>query len=197
MSESKPAFAFIDMETTGLEANLDVPLELGIVLTDLEGNSISDAKWLIWEENKEFQRGVMRGEKNEFVNAMHTKSELWYDLAHFETRSRVEVDKEVVDILSDHGVADGSLGMAGNSIGSLDRPFALAHFPLLNKAVGYRNIDISTLKELCKRRNPDLYKALEPTIGTKADATHRVLDDCYASIKEYQTYCEEFLLIAD
>lgn len=191
--------AWVDMETTGLEASKDVPLELGIILTDEWGNKINLASWLVWEENDiSFQAGVKRGHENEFVEPMHTASGLWSDLENSpDVFSRDEVDDMVVDFLLDNHVELGTLPMCGNSIGSLDRPFTLVHFPRFNKALNYRNVDMSSLKEICKMVNPGLFENLKPIIGTKADATHRVLDDCDASIREYQTYLEEFLIVGD
>jgi oligoribonuclease len=189
-------WAWMDMETTGLEANLDVPLELGIVLSNIDGEVIAEKKWLVYEqENEDFMKGVDRGRNNTFVRSMHEESGLWDDLRVFKSYSRDEVDMQAVQFLEENGIEAGWIGMAGNSTGSLDRPFTLVHFPKLNVHLGYRNIDMSSLKELMKRLNPDLFKQLEPVINNKAAAMHRVLDDCRACIKEYLAYCNEFLLI--
>lgn len=187
--------AWVDLETTGLDANEDVPLELGIILSDRFGHEVACAKWLIWEDNAEFLRGVRRGHENEFVQPMHEASGLWEDLLQRASCTRDQVDEFVCDFLQNWGVKYGTLPMAGNSIGSLDRPFTLVHFPKFNTALHYRNIDISSTKETVKLLNPDLFENLKPIIGTKADATHRVLDDCRASIREYQAYIREFYMI--
>lgn len=198
-------YAFADIETTGLAANADVPLELGIILTDVHGCEVASASWTIWESNPVFQNGVIRGRHNKFVNKMHTENGLWNDIAKTGV-SRIAVDAAACRFLEDWGVKPQSrgegddfdgLGMAGNSTGSLDRPFTLVHFPQLNQYLGYRNIDMSTVKELCKRNNPKLWEQLKPIVGVKADATHRVLDDCRACIKEFQIYCDEFLIVGD
>jgi oligoribonuclease (3'-5' exoribonuclease) len=191
------AMVWIDMETTGLSAQDDVPLELGLAISDEWGKIYASIKWLVWEDAKDFQMGIKRGRDWSFVNDMHTKSGLWRDLEGFETDVRAAVDADAVRWLKENGVEKDQLPLAGSSIGSLDRPFCLIHFPELNEFLSYRNIDISTIKELCKRNNPELYQNLEPLIGTKADATHRVLDDIDASIREYQVYCDEYLITAD
>lgn len=196
MTEIK--MAWFDMETTGLDAYEDVPLELGIILTDEWGNELHSWQALVWEENdKAFQKGVKRGKRNEFVNPTHEKSGLWSDLVTFDTMTREEADIEAVYFLEKLGVKQGELAMSGNSIGSLDRPFALIHFPKLNKFLSYRNIDMSSIKEICRMAHPELFKNLEPIIGIKADAKHRVLDDCRASIREYQAYLDNFLIVGD
>lgn len=190
--------AWVDMETTGLEANLDVPLELGIILSDEWGNELHAWEALVWEQDdKAFQRGVNRGRNNDFVNAMHEKSGLWADLGTFEPLTRDRADAAAVFWLKEHGVEQGQLAMSGNSIGSLDRPFALVHFPKLNAFLSYRNIDMSSLKELVRLTNPDLYENLKPIIGTKENADHRVLGDCRAALVEYKAYIEEFLIVGD
>lgn len=189
---------WLDMETTGLEANLDVPLELGMILTDEWGNELHSWQTLVWEEDdKVFQRGVKRGKLNEFVCAMHEKSGLWSDLETFDTMTRDEADQAAVDWLKSKGVEQGQLAMSGNSIGSLDRPFALIHFPKLNAFLSYRNIDMSSIKELVRLTNPDLYENLKPIIGTKENADHRVLGDCRAALAEYKAYLEEYLIVGD
>lgn len=192
--------AVVDMETTGLSAQFDVPLEIGVMLIDKEGTEIDSVSSLVWEMNDEFQNAV--GAANSFVQEMHTKSGLWDDLnslnhAQLAARSRVTVDEFLVQWLSAHNVERGAVPMLGNSIGSLDRPFALQHFPRFNEFLSYRNIDISSIKEICKAHNPKLFKALEPIIGTKADADHRVLSDIKACIREYQAYIDNFFFIED
>lgn len=193
----KPAFAWVDMETTGLDAYSDVPLELGIVLTDLEGGIIAEKKWLVYEQdNERFMAGVRRGHAHPYVSQMHEESGLWDDLLVFKTYARDEVDAEAEAFLIENGVTvEQQIGMAGNSTGSLDRPFSLIHFPKLSFHLGHRNIDISSLKELCKRRNPGLFEQIKHIVENKEAATHRVLDDCRACINEYLTYCDEFLIV--
>lgn len=197
MSEIK--LAWVDLETTGLEANLDVPLELGIALTDEWGQHIASAEWLIWEESEAYRVGVARGMNNDFVREMHENSGLWDDLANprLGTMTREEVDRDVCSFLQENGVKFRTLPMTGNSIGSLDRPFALVHFPLLNEALSYRNVDISTFKEVCRHVNPELFENLRDVADMKGDASHRVMDDIKASIREYAAYLDNFLIVGD
>lgn len=191
-------FAVVDIETTGLDANADVPLELGIVLVDKMGYEVDSCKWLVWEEEDlHFQKAVQRGRENSFVNQMHTDNGLWDDLETFACYSRDGADSAAVRWLENKGVPTGkdAVGMTGNSTGSLDRPFSLVHFPKLNTYLGYRNIDISSVKELCKRLNPELWAAIEPLMGSKEDAAHRVIEDARACIKELGIYVDEFLIV--
>ncbi|QEM40878.1 MAG: exonuclease [Phage AS32] len=200
---TKPTYAFVDMETTGLDANRDVPLEVGIILTDKEGNELARKAWLVWETSIEFRIGANRGRENDFVNQMHINNHLWADVID-KGYSRKAVDTEMCSWLMANNVAPQSreddfdgIGMTGNSIGSLDRPFALRHFPLFNQYLGYRNIDLSSFKEVCKRNNPGLYENIKPIVSNKADADHRVIGDCLAAIREFKVYLEEFLIVED
>jgi oligoribonuclease len=151
--------AWFDMETTGLDAYLDVPLELAVVLTDDLGNEIVSESVVIFEHNEDFYRGYTRGRENEYVREMHEKSGLWDDLDREGTpRSRSFAEDYFVALMESRGVQPGTLPMCGNSIGSLDRPFLIRHFPKLNEFLHYRNIDMSSDKELMRIHRPDLFE---------------------------------------
>lgn len=186
---------WIDLETTGLDAYEEVPLELGLKITDEVGFVLAKNSWLIHDDTSSFDEKIADARDHEIVGPMHEASGLWHDLQHRETmtyNSIFRTDHLVVKWLEENGVPEG-LPMCGNSIGSLDRPFVLAHFPALNQYLSYRNIDMSSLKEICKMVNPGLYENLKPIIGTKADADHRVMGDIDASIIEYRAYLDNFL----
>lgn len=192
--------AVVDLETTGLDAFACIPLELGIKLIDKEGFVLSEAAWLIHEEDTHWERELARGVEDKFVGPMHEKSGLWADLRAARgktTRTRAELDDELCEWLAEAGVPYAKVPMMGNSIGSLDRPFSVLHLPEFNRTLSYRNIDISTLKEICMARNPILFENLKPILGSKEDAKHRVLDDIDACITEYRAYCDNFLFIEE
>lgn len=200
MDEKKYFAAVTDLETTGLNANDCIPLEVGIKIIDKEGFVFGERSWLIWEPGPEWSIKMMEGAANKFVGPMHEKSGLWDDLIEERgkaTHTREEADQAIVEWLDEMEVRHGSLPMMGNSIGSLDRPFCLVHFPLFNAALSYRNIDMSTIKEIVKAVNPSLYENLEPIIGNKENATHRVLGDIDACILEYRAYLENFFFTED
>lgn len=199
MADNNISLCWIDIETTGLDANFDVPLEVGIKLTDKEGFVYAARRWLVNEESERYQVAIEAGKADAFVGPMHEKSGLWDELDDDEFRGqpRSEVDEELCEVLDEYEVPYGSIGLIGSSIGSLDRPFVLAHFPKFNLQVGYRNLDVSTIKELCKRHNPALYQNLLPIIGDKSMAPHRVFGDIDASIVEYRAYLDNFLICED
>ena len=194
--------AVVDMETTGLNANENVPLEIAVAIIDKDGEVLDSTECLIWEMRDDFQNAVGRAQSNDFVNAMHTKSGLWEDLNNLNhvdlsIYSRTAVDDYLTKVLRAWGCEQGKVPMLGNSIGSLDRPFALVHLPKFNEHLSYRNIDMSTVKELVKAHNPKLWENLYPIIGDKSNATHRAIDDVHACIREYQAYIENFFFIED
>jgi oligoribonuclease len=200
MDNSDYFAAVVDLETTGLDAQDNIPLELGIKIIDKEGFIFNEASWLIWEPSPEWSIEMGRGAAHPIVGPMHQASGLWDDLLEQRgktTLTRRALDLEVCEWLTENNVRFGTLPMMGNSIGSLDRPFALQHFPKFNTALSYRNVDISTVKELCKANNPTLFKNLESIIGTKEDAKHRVLEDIDACIVEYQAYRDNFFFLED
>lgn len=191
---------WIDMETTGLDARDEVPLELGLATTGLDGRIIDSAKWLIHDDDAHYKERIARAKQHEIVGPMHEKSGLWADLDNreeIEYFSLMEADKQAAAWVKAHN-AEG-FPLSGSSIGSLDRPFVLEHFPDLNSVVHYRNIDVSTLKELCRRYNAPLYEKMIAEWerrGTRKES-HRVLDDIKDSIKEFRGYVDNFLFEAD
>lgn len=193
--------AVVDMETTGLDANEEVPLEIGVALINVEGNVLASTEFMIHDDTSEYKEAIEAAKRNEFVGPMHEASGLWEDLANRETLdnlgSRQLVDQLLCDFLDDNDVMVGKVPMLGNSIGSLDRPFCIQHFPQFNQTLSYRNIDISTIKEICKAVNPSLFENLKPIIGDKADATHRVMGDIDACIREYQAYRDNFFFLEE
>lgn len=200
MDEKKIFAAVVDIETTGLDANKNIPLEFGIKLIDKEGFVFAEKSWLISEPTLDWQIEMGMGAADKFVGPMHEKSGLWNDLLEQRgktTLTREELDVALCDFLGDNEVRFGKVPMLGNSIGSLDRPFCLIHFPKFNETLSYRNIDISSFKEMCKAHNPSLFENLRPIIGDKSNATHRVLDDIDACIVEYRAYVDNFFFTED
>jgi oligoribonuclease len=192
----KPEMLWIDLETTGLDARDEIPLELGLAVTDKLGNIIAENKWLIHDETPAFLIKCGVAAQDSFVGPMHEKSGLWDDLANRRQigfASIIETDKQAVAWLEELEVP--RLPLAGASIGSLDRPFVLEHFPALNGAMHYRNIDVSSIKELCKLHNPRVYSLMED--NTSKQERHRVLDDIHDSINEYLYYLDNFLFQAE
>lgn len=187
---------FVDLETTGLSAQEDVPLEIACILTDGLGSMISSYQTLIFEDWDEFKEPVNNiiDHDIEPVYSMHRESGLWNDLfdEHVIDETRGQAEVEIVEWLKTYGVEPKTLPIAGLSIGSLDRPFIQHHFPKLNEFLSHRNIDMSSIREICKRVNPDLQMKIESLLEGQIEVTHRAHDDCEYAIALYMAYIANF-----
>lgn len=189
---------WIDLETGGLDARKHFPYEVGLMLTDKDGGNRYSESWLIWEDTREWAVAMGEAAADSYVGPMHEKSGLWDDLVdrRSEALTRGMASSAMIEWLYGHNVEPRTLPLFGSSIGSLDRPFVIEHFPSFNEFTHYRNVDVSTVKELCRRHAPTIYAALKEQDWYEADAVnkaHRVLDDIRVSIAEYQFYVDNFL----
>lgn len=176
--------AFVDLETTGLDPTSEVPLELGITLTNRWGGIIDEASWLIWDPSYYMD---YVDEAIPLVLDMHNKSGLWKALETEETWLPSQVENKALEFMDGHDIRHRELPMSGNNV-PFDRGFLRRWMPKLEANFHYRNIDISTLKELCRNLNP--------TVFSKApvkEEKHRVIPDLIESITEYKFYVENFL----
>lgn len=180
--------AWTDFETTGLDNPGEVPLEFCLLITDQDGNEIAPgATWLLWDD--EYYESVIN-EAVPFVRDMHAKSGLWSDLDHETTFLPQEAQHLALDYLDEVGVPHGQVALAGNNV-PFDRFFMKNFLPKLESHFHYRNVDISSIKELCRRHNPAVY-AKSPV----KNETHRALPDISESINEYKFYLDNFLWTA-
>lgn len=178
---------WIDYETTGLKATEQAPLEFGIHLTNIWGGSIAEASWLIWDDEcyEDFKR-----EADPYVRDMHVKSGLWEELeSEAATFLPKEVENLALDFLDKHEVPHGKLPMCGNNV-PFDRAFAAEWMPKLEAHFHYRNVDISSVKELCRGLNPRVFEA-----APVKNEQHRVLPDLMETIGEYRHYVDNFFWV--
>jgi oligoribonuclease len=187
---------WIDVETTGLTHGVDVLLEVGMIVTDEWGDRRGPMKsWLIndplYARRIKAVRSCEDDSKDAFVRDMHLKSGLWHDLAALDGFTIEEAEDDIVHWLNDHEVA--GLPMVGSSV-HYDRAMMNHWIPRAHDEFHYRNIDISTLKELCERLNPEIFAKFKAQ--ESAEAAHRVLPDIIESIGEYKFYVDNFLWTA-
>ncbi|HMF83811.1 MAG TPA: oligoribonuclease [Acidimicrobiia bacterium] len=167
---------WIDLEMTGLEVERHRIVELAVLVTDARLELLAEGLDLVVHEPPE-----VLAEMDDFVRKMHTKSGL---LSEIERSSLTLEDagKQAVDYIRQFVPEPGTAPMCGNSIG-VDRRFLDRYLPQLDRYLHYRSIDVSSLKELCRRWYPDAYKK-----RPGKTETHRALDDIRESLAELRYY---------
>jgi oligoribonuclease len=187
---------WVDIETFGLDSTVDPILEIGFRTTDLDLETVDDRQLTVWSspfyDNKLMhlmQKATYGDKVAQYVLDMHTKSGLWEE-CRTSGADPLTAEKEICEWLSGHGIGIGEPEpLCGSSV-QFDRSFFDAQMPSISDLFSYRNIDISTLKELCRRYNPRIYDLLPPK-----QEKHRVLDDLDDTIKEALFYKENFLWV--
>jgi len=168
--------AWIDLEMTGLDPARHTIIEIASLVTDDNLAIVEEGPDLVVHAVP-----AQLAEMDEYVRTMHTRSGL---LAAMEasTLSLADAGTETLDFLKKHIPEPGTVPLAGNSIGT-DRRFLAAQLPELEDYLHYRSVDVSTVKELCRRWRPDVYKAAPIKKGG-----HRALADIRESVGELAYY---------
>ena len=170
---------WIDMEMTGLSPERDRIIEVAMVVTDSQLNTVAEAPvWVVRQDD-----AVLAG-MDSWNQATHGKSGLIAKVKS-SLHDEATVEAEALAFLAQHVPAKAS-PMCGNSI-CQDRRFLARWMPRLEDWFHYRNLDVSTLKELCRRWQPDLMK------GIPKEGRHEALADVLESIMEMKYYREHFI----
>jgi oligoribonuclease len=166
----------MDLEMTGLDPSRHVIVEIATVITndDLEVVAVGPDVVVGATEDELAEMG-------EFVTTMHTSSGLLEQIRS-STETRAHAEQVTMAFLREHGVEAGVVPLCGNSIGT-DRRFLQEYMPELERYFHYRNVDVSTIKELAQRWQP---AAL--THRPEKATSHRALDDVMESIAELSFY---------
>jgi oligoribonuclease len=180
-------FTWTDIETTGLSPKDEQVVEVGFRITDLELRTLDEVSVLIWSESHE------KAAENAIplVKKMHAESKAFED-ARANGVSPEEAFGTLERFLEYHKIGRED-PLCGSSV-QFDREFLRYHFPSIEVSFSYRNVDNSTVKELCRRKNPVLYSKLEE--DTKPKKLHRVLPDLTDTINEARFYMDNFLWVA-
>jgi oligoribonuclease len=168
----------MDLEMTGLEPQRHVIVEIATLLTDDHLNVIAEGPDLVIHATPE-QLAAM----GPYVTEMHTKSGLLPEIIA-STLTVGEAEQRTLDFLRTHISEPRSVPLCGNSIGT-DRRFLQEYMPTLESFLHYRNVDVSTIKELAKRWQPEAVAAMP-----EKESKHRALDDIRESIAELVHYRE-------
>ena len=171
---------WVDMEMSGLKPDSDRILEIAMIVTDAHLNIIATAPvWVVHQANE------VLGSMDAWNTGTHTKSGL-VDKVRASDLDEGAVEEQCIAFLKQY-VKANTAPMCGNSI-CQDRRFMARYMPKLESYFHYRNVDVSTVKELCKRWQPELVK------GFNKHHAHTALADIMESIEELKYYRERFFI---
>ena len=179
MAQDQNHLIWLDMEMTGLFPDRDRIIELAVVITDANLNTVAESPVLVVHQPDTVLDAMDDWNKN-----THGKSGL-IDKVKASTLTAQEAEAQMLAFISQYVPARKS-PMCGNSI-CQDRRFMARWMPTLEDYFHYRNLDVSTLKELAKRWRPDVAK------GVVKKGRHEALADIYESIEEMKHYREHFI----
>ncbi len=181
MQPSKDNLIWIDLEMTGLEPQQDVIIEIATIITDVNLNTLAEGPVLAVHQSESVMAGM-----DDWNQSHHGASGL-IERVRQSTHTANDAELATIEFLA-QWVPTGVSPMCGNSI-CQDRRFMARLMPSLEAFFHYRNLDVSTLKELVKRWAP------EKMAGFQKKATHQALDDIRESIEELRYYRKTVLSI--
>lgn len=179
MTQDSNNLIWIDMEMSGLSPDTDRILEVALVVTDSQLGVIAEAPVFVLSQPQAVLDGM-----DSWNRSTHAKSGL-VDKVRSSTLTEAEVEARMIVFLQEH-ILSGVSPMCGNSI-CQDRRFLARWMPRLEAYFHYRNLDVSTLKELVKRWKPEILA------GLTKQGKHEALADIYDSILEMKYYREHFI----
>ena len=178
MTQSAGNLIWIDLEMTGLDTTTDLIIEIATIITDSQLNILAEGPVLAIHQSDAVMKGM-----DEWNTRQHGGSGLT-ERVRTSTIDEATAERQTIDFLSEYVPANTS-PMCGNSI-CQDRRFLARCMPELEAYFHYRNLDVSTIKELATRWSPVVAK------GFKKGSSHLALDDTRDSIRELVYYREYF-----
>jgi oligoribonuclease len=179
MAQDPGNLIWIDMEMSGLNPDSDRILEVALVVTDSQLNIVAEAPVLVVR-----QPDAVLDAMDDWNKATHGKSGL-VARVKAATLTETDVEQRMMAFLAEH-VPSKTSPMCGNSVHQ-DRRFLARYMPALEAFFLYRNLDVSTLKELAKRWKPAIMA------GLTKHGKHEALADIHESIEELKYYREHFI----
>ena len=178
MPQDSKALIWIDMEMTGLNSDTDKIIEIATVITDSQLNIVAQGPVLAVH-----QADVIMATMDEWNTRTHGGSGLTQRVKE-STLTEADAERQTIEFIQQH-VPKNKSPLCGNSI-CQDRRFLARGMPLLESYVHYRNLDVSSIKELVRRWKPEIAP------GFEKKNTHKALDDILESIAELKYYREHF-----
>ncbi|TMH30061.1 MAG: oligoribonuclease [Betaproteobacteria bacterium] len=172
---------WIDMEMTGLQPDADRIIEIAMLVTDPQLELVAEGPVLVVHQPDEVLEAM-----DTWNRSTHKKSGL-IDRVRASSLSEADAERAALQFLEQHVPANNS-PMCGNSI-CQDRRFLARWMPRLEAHFHYRNLDVSTLKELVRRWKPELMK------GFAKEGRHEALADIHESIQELKFYRKSVMTI--
>ena len=181
MAQDPGNLIWIDMEMSGLDPEAERVLEIAIIITDSQLNTVAEGPVVVVH-----QSDTVLDAMDNWNRATHGKSGLT-DRVRASTTNEPQAEDILIRFLEQH-VAKGVSPMCGNSVHQ-DRRFLVKYLPRLEEYFLYRNLDVSTLKELAKRWKPQIMA------GLVKQGKHEALADIYESLEELKYYRQHFLAL--
>lgn len=169
---------WIDLEMTGLDPEKERIIEMATIVTDSDLNLVAEGPVIAVHQPDSLLNAM-----DEWCTNTHGASGLTQRVKD-STITEAEAEQQTLAFLQAH-VEPGKSPLCGNSIGQ-DRRFLVKYMPALEAFFHYRNLDVSTIKELARRWRPDVLA------GVKKQGSHLALDDIRDSINELRHYRETF-----
>jgi oligoribonuclease len=179
MAQDQNNLVWLDMEMTGLDPDTDRIIELAVVVTNAALETVAESPVLVVH-----QPDSVLDAMDDWNKSTHGRSGL-IDKVKASQLDEAAAEAQLLAFLQEHVPARTS-PMCGNSI-CQDRRFMARYMPKLEAYFHYRNLDVSTLKELARRWKPELAK------GVVKSGKHEALADIYESIAEMRYYRDNFL----
>lgn len=179
MAQNTNHLVWLDMEMTGLDPEQERIIELAIIVTDSELNIVAESpSWAV------HQSEALLDAMDAWNKGTHGRSGL-IERVRASTLDEAAVEAAALDFVRQYAPKNAS-PLCGNTIGQ-DRRFMVRYMPRLESWFHYRNLDVSTLKELCKRWKPEVAK------GFVKQSAHTALADIRESIEELKYYRQHFI----
>lgn len=181
MPANENNLVWLDMEMTGLNPETERIIEVAVVITDSQLNAVAEGPVLVVHQPDHVLDAM-----DSWNKSTHGRSGL-IDKVKASTLTEARAEETLLGFVREH-VPMGKSPLCGNSIGQ-DRRFMVRYMPQLEAYFHYRNLDVSTLKELARRWRPEIYR------GFEKQSKHEALADIYESIAELKYYREHFIRV--